>query len=118
MSGTATAAKPDGHLLTVDDLGVRFTSHDLDVSVVNGVSFALDRGQVLCLLGESGSGKSVTLRALMRLFPETVQLSGRIVIDGVDVLSLPDQEMRKVRGSLVSMIFQEPMMAFDPVFTV
>jgi peptide/nickel transport system ATP-binding protein len=97
---------------------VRFTSHDLDISVVNGVSFALDRGQVLCLLGESGSGKSVTMRALIRLFPETARLSGRISIDGIDVLSLRDEQMRAVRGSLVSMIFQEPMTAFDPVFTV
>lgn len=112
------AAGSDGPLVTVDDLVVRFTSHDLDISVVNGVSFALDRGQVLCLLGESGSGKSVTMRALMRLFPETARLSGHISIDGVDVLALPDQQMRAVRGSLVSMIFQEPMTAFDPVFTV
>jgi peptide/nickel transport system ATP-binding protein len=105
-------------LVEVDDLRVRFTSHDLDISVVNGVSFTLDRGEVLCLLGESGSGKSVTMRALMRLFPETARLSGRIGIDGIDVLALRDDEMRAVRGSLVSMIFQEPMTAFDPVFTI
>jgi peptide/nickel transport system ATP-binding protein len=114
----ALAAGPKAPLLEVDDLNVRFCSRDLDISVVNGVSFSLDRGQVLCLLGESGSGKSVTLRALMRLFPASAQLSGRISIDGLDVLALPDQQMRKVRGSLVSMIFQEPMTAFDPVFTI
>ncbi|MEA2965532.1 MAG: peptide/nickel transport system ATP-binding protein, partial [Alphaproteobacteria bacterium] len=87
----ALAAGPKAPLLEVDDLNVRFCSRDLDISVVNGVSFSLDRGQVLCLLGESGSGKSVTLRALMRLFPASAQLSGRISIDGLDVLALPDQ---------------------------
>jgi len=117
-AGTAAAAGSAGPLVQVDDLVVRFTSHDLDISVVNGVSFTLDRGQVLCVLGESGSGKSVAMRALMRLFPSTARLSGRIVIDGVDVLSLPDHQMRAVRGTLVSMIFQEPMTAFDPVFTI
>jgi peptide/nickel transport system ATP-binding protein len=119
MSASKTMSSGSGGpLVEVDDLAVRFTSHDLDISVVNGVSFALDRGQVLCLLGESGSGKSVTMRALMRLFPETARLSGRISIDGIDVLSLRDEQMRAVRGSLVSMIFQEPMTAFDPVFTI
>ena len=114
------AALPDTatSLLRVEDLGVRFTSRDLDIGVVNGVSFSLDRGKVLCILGESGSGKSVTMRALMRLFPESARVSGRITIDGVDVLALPPHEMRRVRGSLVSMIFQEPMTAFDPVFTI
>jgi peptide/nickel transport system ATP-binding protein len=73
---------------------------------------------VLCLLGESGSGKSVTMRALMRLFPPTAQISGRVSIDGLDVLALADNQMRQVRGSIVSMIFQEPMTAFDPVFTI
>jgi peptide/nickel transport system ATP-binding protein len=119
MNGSkAMSAGSGGPLVEVSDLAVRFTSHDLDISVVNGVSFSLDCGQVLCLLGESGSGKSVTMRALMRLFPETARLSGRISIDGIDVLSLRDKQMRAVRGSLVSMIFQEPMTAFDPVFTI
>jgi peptide/nickel transport system ATP-binding protein len=119
MSESKTPAGGSGRpLVEVDDLAVRFTSQDLDISVVNGVSFALDRGQVLCLLGESGSGKSVTMRALMRLFPETARLSGRISIDGIDVLSLREEQMRAVRGSLVSMIFQEPMTAFDPVFSI
>jgi peptide/nickel transport system ATP-binding protein len=102
----------------VADLSVRFSSRDLDVSVVNGVSFSLDRGEVLCLLGESGSGKSVTMRALMRLFPPTARVSGKVSIDGLDVLALADNQMRQVRGSIVSMIFQEPMTAFDPVFTI
>lgn len=105
-------------LVEVEDLTVRFVSRDLDISVVNGVTFQLNAGQVLCLLGESGSGKSVTLRALMRLFPDTARIQGRINIDGKDILALGGSELRRVRGRLVSMVFQEPMTALDPVFTI
>ena len=108
----------DSPLVVVEDLTVRFVSRDLDVPVVNGVSFSLDCGEVLCLLGVSGSGKTVTLRSLMRLLPTTARLGGRITVDGVDVLALPANRLREVRGSLVSMIFQEPMTALDPVFTI
>jgi peptide/nickel transport system ATP-binding protein len=111
-------AQQGAPLVEVSDLSVRFSSRDLDVSVVNGVSFSLVRGEVLCLLGESGSGKSVTMRALMRLFPSTARISGKVSIDGLDVLALADNQMRQVRGSIVSMIFQEPMTALDPVFTI
>jgi peptide/nickel transport system ATP-binding protein len=112
---TAALAEP---LVQVNDLSVRFVSRDLDISVVNGVSFAVDAGQALCILGESGSGKSVTLRALMRLLPDTAQLGGRIKVAGVDILGLQRSELQSVRGGLISMIFQEPMTALDPVFTI
>lgn len=112
MTKTATP------LVQVEDLSVRFVSRDLDISVVNGVSFSLEAGQALCILGESGSGKSVTLRALMRLLPPTAQLGGRISIGGVDVQALAPSDLRQIRGGLVSMIFQEPMTALDPVFTI
>ena len=112
---TEASEKP---LVQVEHLNVRFVSRDMDVCVVSDVSFDLARGEVLCLLGESGSGKTVTLRSLMRLFPRTARIGGRIHIDGIDVLSLPERQLRQVRGSLVSMIFQEPMTALDPVFTV
>jgi len=105
-------------LVEVSDLSVRFVSRDLDISVVNGVSFAVAAGEALCILGESGSGKSVTLRALMRLLPPIAQIGGRIALDGRDVLALGAGELRRIRGALVSMIFQEPMTALDPVFTV
>lgn len=105
-------------LVRVDDLSVRFVSRDLDVSVINGVSFALAKGEVLCLLGESGSGKSVTLRALMRLLPPTARIGGRMVVDGRDVAALSDAEMQAMRGPTAAMIFQEPMTALDPVFTI
>lgn len=105
-------------LVEVDDLTVRFTGRDLDIRVVNGVSFTLDRGSSMCILGESGSGKSVTMRALMRLFPPTARLEGGIKVDGIDVLALGDNQLRRIRGGLISMIFQEPMTALDPVFTI
>ncbi|MEN5081622.1 ABC transporter ATP-binding protein [Bosea sp. TWI1241] len=115
MSETMNAAAP---LVDVDGLTVRFTGRDLDISVVNGVSFSLARGEAMCVLGESGSGKSVTLRALMRLFPATARLDGRVTVDGIDVLGLGAGQLRSIRGGLISMIFQEPMTALDPVFTV
>jgi peptide/nickel transport system ATP-binding protein len=102
----------------VSDLTIKFVSKDASVSVVNGVDFELMKGETLCLLGESGSGKSVTLRGLTRLLPSTAQFGGRVVIDGVDVLSMPDHQLPDIRGVLVAMIFQEPMTALDPVFTV
>lgn len=115
MSETMNAAAP---LVDVDGLTVRFTGRDLDISVVNGVSFSLARGEAMCVLGESGSGKSVTLRALMRLFPATARLDGRVTVDGIDVLGLGAGQLRSIRGGLISMIFQEPMTALDPVFTI
>ncbi|GGF55145.1 ABC transporter ATP-binding protein [Azorhizobium oxalatiphilum] len=116
MSSIATPAA--GPLVEVKDLTVRFTGRDLDVSVVNGVSFTLERGSSLCILGESGSGKSVTMRALMRLFPPTARLDGTVRVDGIDVLALQENQLRRIRGGLISMIFQEPMTALDPVFTI
>lgn len=105
-------------MVRVNDLTVRFKSRDLDVSVVNGVSFELRRGEALCILGESGSGKSVTMRSLMRLLPDTARFSGRIEVGGHNVLGLRNKELRRIRGSVVSMIFQEPMTALDPVYTI
>ena len=98
---------------------VRFESRDATVQAVNAVSFTLDPGEVLCILGESGSGKSVTLRALMRLLPPRRSvLSGNIEIGGRDVLAMSERELADLRGTEVGMIFQEPMVAFDPVYTV
>jgi len=85
---------------------------------VNGVDFTLAEGATLCLLGESGSGKTMILRALMRLLPPTARLGGRILVGGVDMLALAPAALASVRGALLSMIFQEPMTALDPVFTI
>jgi peptide/nickel transport system ATP-binding protein len=106
-------------LVEVEDLNVRFVTRESTAHAVNGVTFSVRPGEVLCILGESGSGKSVTLRALMRLLPEKkARISGSIKIDGLDVLALDKAGLRRLRGGLVSMIFQEPMTALDPVYTI
>ena len=106
-------------LVEVEDLSVNFVTRESNVRAVNGVSFSMMPGEVMCVLGESGSGKSVTMRALMRLLPPRRSvITGKIRIDGQDVLAMDDRAMRRMRGATVSMIFQEPMTAFDPVTRV
>jgi peptide/nickel transport system ATP-binding protein len=101
------------------DLVVRFVSKDATVHAVNGVDFDLAEREVLCILGESGSGKSVTLRSLMRLNPPArTQMTGSLTVAGHDVVNASELQMSALRGALVSMIFQEPMTALDPVFTI
>lgn len=113
------AAHGDEPLVSIEGLTVRFTSRDGAVDAVNGVSFSLDAGEVLCILGESGSGKSVTLRAMMRLLPTgRTKMGGRISIAGKNILDLDDSALGNLRGGEVAMIFQEPMTSFDPVFTI
>jgi peptide/nickel transport system ATP-binding protein len=85
---------------------------------VNGVSFRLARGEVLGILGESGSGKTVTLRSLMRLLPHNCAIGGRIVLDGEDVTAASESRLEALRGNRIAMIFQEPATALDPVFTI
>ena len=119
MSETTADKGSERTLVDVRDLRVAFASDDGSVNAVNGVDFTLNRGEVLCILGESGSGKSVTMRALMKLLPEKkTTISGDIMVDGHDIIALDDDAMSDLRGPTVSMIFQEPMTAFDPVFTV
>jgi peptide/nickel transport system ATP-binding protein len=105
-------------LVEVRDLTVRLVSRDRDVGLLHGVSFTLQPGEVMCLVGESGSGKSMTLRALMRLVPANALVAGRIRIGGIDVQALRPRELAGIRGSLLSMIFQEPATALDPTFTI
>ena len=106
-------------LVEVRDLTVKFAGRDETVSAVNGVSFSLMAGEVLCLIGESGSGKSVTMRALMGLLPKR-----RAIIDGAvrvaehDILTLDERRLAQLRGALMAMIFQEPMTALYPVYTI
>src|SRR5580658_1190827 len=105
-------------LVDVRDLSIRF-SGERTVHAVNNLSFSVGEGEVLGLLGESGSGKSVTLRALMRLLPKKrTEISGSIRVLGRDVLALDDEELSAFRGQDVSMIFQEPALALDPVYTI
>jgi len=106
-------------VVSVENLRVRFTTPDATVNAVNGVSFDLDPGRVLGILGESGSGKSVTLRALIGLLPpRRSHVEGRITVAGHDITAMSEAQLREVRGTKIAMIFQEPMTALDPVFTI
>jgi peptide/nickel transport system ATP-binding protein len=106
-------------LLSVRDLCVEFATRDGVVRAVNAVSFELSPGQVLALLGESGSGKSVTLRAILGLHPPgRTRVSGEVRLKGHDVNQLDERARRELRGGVVAMVFQEPMTALDPVYTI
>lgn len=106
-------------LVHVRGLTVRFVSRDATVYAVGGVDFDLMPRETLCILGESGSGKSVTLRSLMRLNPpRRTVMGGTVRVGGHDIVTATDRQLSDIRGSVVSMIFQEPMTALDPVFTV
>ena len=107
-------------VLELDDLTVRFRLKRGDLTAVNGVSFGIERGETFGLVGESGSGKSVTARAIMRLIPQPPGEieRGRILFEGENVLDKSDAEMRALRGRRIAMVFQEPMSALNPVFTV
>lgn len=111
--------EPVARAIDVKDLEVTFHRAGKTIQAVNGVSFHVAKGETLVLIGESGSGKSVTLRALMRLHPErqTTQ-SGAIDIGGAQVLQLAKPQLRALRGKKVAMVFQEPLLALDPVYTV
>ena len=104
--------------IDVENLAVRFQQRDRTIHAVNGVSFRLARGEVLGILGESGSGKSVTLRSLMRLLPRNCAIGGRVVLDGEDVTAASESRLEELRGNRIAMIFQEPATALDPVFTI
>jgi peptide/nickel transport system ATP-binding protein/oligopeptide transport system ATP-binding protein len=111
---------PDDVLLEVRGLKTYFHVMDGTVPAVDGVDFQIKRGETLGLVGESGCGKSVTSLTIMRLIdiPPGDIVAGEIWFDGREILSLPPSEMRLIRGSDMSMIFQEPMTSLNPVFTV
>jgi peptide/nickel transport system ATP-binding protein len=105
-------------IVEMRDVHVRFRG-ERTVHALNGVDITLRQGEVLGLLGESGSGKSVTLRALMRMLPpKRSQITGTIRVGDKDVVAMNDVELENLRGGIVSMIFQEPMLALDPVYTI
>jgi peptide/nickel transport system ATP-binding protein len=105
-------------LLTVENLNVTFATQTGDVAAVRTVSFSVPESGTLGLVGESGSGKSATSLAVMRLLPPQARVNGTIVFAGDNLLALPDEAMRRVRGARISMIFQEPMTALNPVMRV
>ncbi|MCM3871555.1 MAG: ABC transporter ATP-binding protein [Pyrinomonadaceae bacterium] len=107
------------HLLEVSNLQTQFPTRAGLVRAVNGVSFHLDRGELLGLVGESGCGKSITALSIMRLIsPPGKIVGGEIVFDGKNLLQLSEPEMRQMRGDDIAMIFQDPMTSLNPVFTV
>ena len=114
----AAGSAADVPVLEVDGLAVRLFRRDAQIAAVNGVSFALARGETLTILGESGSGKSVTLKALMGLLPAQARVSGSVRLAGTSVLDLPPAALARLRGRRIAMIFQEPMSALDPVYTI
>jgi oligopeptide/dipeptide ABC transporter ATP-binding protein len=105
-------------LLEVTGLSVTFRTDAGQVHAVTDLSMSVEAGQTLAIVGESGSGKSVTALALMRLHPRSATIEGSVLFDGTSVLELSDREMRAVRGSSIAMIFQDPMTALNPVFSI
>jgi oligopeptide transport system ATP-binding protein len=107
-------------LLTVEDLVVRFRTHGSVVHAVNGVSFELVAGETLGLVGESGCGKSVTSLAMLGLLPKPAGRveGGRVMFDGLDLVTLSERDLRDIRGREIAMIFQDPMTSLNPVLTI
>jgi peptide/nickel transport system ATP-binding protein len=108
------------HLLEVKDLRTYYYHHTHIVRAVDGLDFHLDKGEILGIVGESGCGKSQTSMSIMNLIqtpPGKIE-TGEILYDGVDLLKMQEEEMRKIRGNRISMIFQEPMTSLNPLFTL
>jgi peptide/nickel transport system ATP-binding protein/oligopeptide transport system ATP-binding protein len=110
----------NGNLIEVRDLKTYFYTHEGVATAVDGVSWSLQRGKMLAIVGESGCGKSVTALSLMRLIadPPGRIVGGQILFEGKDLLELSEDEMRQIRGNRIAMIFQEPMSSLNPVYTV
>jgi peptide/nickel transport system ATP-binding protein len=105
-------------VLDVQDLAVRFMTPSGEVPAVRGVSFRIGEGEALGIVGESGSGKTVTCRSLLRLLPPNARVSGRIEVAGVDLLSLSAEEVSRLRGRKLAMIFQNPASYLDPLMPI
>ena len=107
------------NILEVRNLCIHFGSGDDLLKAVDDVSFTIGHGETVAVVGESGSGKSISALALTKLAPRAAKYAGgKILFGGQDMLSLSDPELRKIRGSQISYIFQEPMVSFNPVFTI
>ncbi len=116
----ATQESKNGVLLKIEGLQTHFFTEAGTVRAVDGVSLMVRKGETLGIVGESGCGKSVTALSVLRLIPNPPGkiVGGNIYLNGRDLLKLPEDDMRKVRGASISMIFQEPMTSLNPVFTV
>ncbi len=120
LANTVNAPSNDGPLLSVEGLTTVFTlAGGREAAAVSDVSFAVRRGETLCLVGESGSGKSVTALSIIRLVQPPGRITaGRVMFEGEDLLKIPERAMERVRGRRIGFVFQEPMIALDPVYTV
>ncbi len=107
-------------LLSIEDLHIRYATDDGIANAVNGVNLNIEKGKTLGLVGETGAGKTTTALGILRLVPDPPGeiLKGKIVYNGIDLLSSNEADMRKIRGSKISMIFQDPMTSLNPVVTV
>lgn len=107
-------------LLEINNLSISFRTDDGEIPTIKNVSMHINEGEIITVVGESGSGKSVTIRSIMKLIatPPAVYTGGEIVYKGKDLLKASEEEMRRLRGSEISMIFQDPMTALNPVFTI
>jgi peptide/nickel transport system ATP-binding protein len=105
-------------LLEVADLNVTFDTGDARVSAVRGTSYRLDPGEVVAIVGESGSGKTTAAMAVVGLLPENTEVSGSVRLHGDELLGLPDQAMSRIRGKSIGTVFQDPMSALTPVYTI
>ena len=106
-------------LLEVKNLSVSFFTPDGEVQAVRDVSFSLRAGEVLAVVGESGCGKSVLCKSIMKLLPASARIkSGSIAVNGADITAYSDRDMRKLRGKLFSMVFQDPMTSLNPTMTI
>ncbi|ETA80081.1 ABC transporter ATP-binding protein [Youngiibacter fragilis] len=107
-------------LLEINNLNISFRTDDGEIPTIKNVSMHINEGEIITVVGESGSGKSVTMRSIMKLIatPPAIYTGGEILYKGRDLLKVSEEEMRKLRGSEISMIFQDPMTALNPVFTI
>ncbi len=113
----AELEKNAGHFLEVKDLTVEYFTKEKVVHAVNSVSFSLEKGKTLGLVGETGAGKTSIAKSILRILPDVGAriVGGEVLLDGVDLIALPEKEMRGIRGNKISMIFQDPMTALNPV---
>ena len=107
------------NILEVRNLTTSLNTERGRLTAVQGVSFHVEKGEILGLVGESGCGKSVTSQSIMRLYDEkrTAKYSGEILLDGENLLALPERDMRRIRGSRIAMVFQDSLSSLNPVFT-